>query len=386
MSEKKRTYSSEDIERLSDREHVRRRPAMYFGGLDDFGRLNLLKTVLSDALTQALVDEVKQVWIRVDEDGVWSIANDGNGISVRENPLASRENGRSTSIMESATSCLRYGNYARDRYLGQLSWIGGVGLSAVNFVSESFSVRSKFEGRSYEIRYEKGAVVQSMVELTDCEWQSDSGTLFTFKPDPEIFGDDFIDEQSLVELLPEYACLYPDLTISFFSKASNLQSTYFSRDGVIDLLNGASDPEVLYAVQGPKRTWENGNNLRFEKAEIAFRFCAADAGQIRSFCNGERTLGHGTHVDGFLLGIRNTVHSLAEEFGVSVSDDMDAGVLKRLDAVVSVFLYEPQFEYQRSRLGNLDLVEQFARLTEGAIRTRIEQNPNYASALIMSLS
>ena len=93
MTDKKPTeekYSAKNIEIITPREHVRKRPQMYVGGTDSRALYHLLWEVVDNALEEAIEGRCDHIRITLHSDTRISVADNGDGI-----PVETSEYGRS---------------------------------------------------------------------------------------------------------------------------------------------------------------------------------------------------------------------------------------------------------------------------------------------------
>lgn len=113
MAEQKQ-YSSDDIEILEGLEAVRRRPAMYIGGVDARGLHHLIWEIIDNSVDEHLAGECDRIDVTLHKDGCsMSVQDNGRGIPVDKHPKTK------TSTLEVVLTILHAGakfsnkNYAR---------------------------------------------------------------------------------------------------------------------------------------------------------------------------------------------------------------------------------------------------------------------------------
>jgi DNA gyrase subunit B len=75
-------YGSEAIQHLSDVEHVRLRPGMYVGNIDEQGLHHLVYELVDNAIDEVMAGYAKHVIVTIRNDGSCSVEDDGRGIPV----------------------------------------------------------------------------------------------------------------------------------------------------------------------------------------------------------------------------------------------------------------------------------------------------------------
>ena len=135
--------------------------------------------------------------------------------------------------------------------------LNGVGIKAVNALSNFFEIQAWREGETKAIEFSQGEVVEEMKKpRKDSE---PNGTRLAFDVDRTIFPKTTNFKTGFVEKMCRYySFLNPGLAIVFNGKK------FKSKDGLLDLLNEEMEGEALY---GPI-------HLRGKDIEIAFTHCA----------------------------------------------------------------------------------------------------------------
>ncbi len=119
----------------------------------------------------------------------------------------------------------------------------GVGVSAVNAVSETLRLEIKREGRLWFQEYHRGAPVSNIVAIGET---NDTGTRITFKPDHEIFTNLEYSFDILANRLRELAFLNSGLIVHLIDERGGGRSeTYEYKGGIkefVSLLSQAKEP------------------------------------------------------------------------------------------------------------------------------------------------
>lgn len=178
------------IKSLKWYEHIRQRPGMYVGNLDNCDIL--VREVLDNAIDEALAGYCQNIYCDVLDDYI-TIADDGRGIPIYLTPDPMNEDEKITA-MEAAVSRINTGSkYGKDDVaIG----IHGVGVKAVNALSEEFIIMSKITkdnwdktvsyvtkkdvGKYLFVKFSRAIKIDEGV----CESKlSDYMTIVQFKPD-----------------------------------------------------------------------------------------------------------------------------------------------------------------------------------------------------------
>lgn len=315
-------YTEDHIRSLEPREHIRLRPGMYIGKLGDGtapddGIYVLLKEVIDNAIDEFVMGNGKVIEIELDERRM-RVRDYGRGI-----PL-----GKLMDCASVINTGAKYDSEAFKKSVG----LNGVGIKAVNFLSEFFEVQSFREGKTKAIEFAEGLVVEEMKKPRDSG--ESAGTVVTFEPDSGIFGDYSWNLEYVEQMLRNYAYLNTGLTLDFNGKK------FKSKDGLLDLLNEnlqGSEPPIYPIV-----------HLVDHDIEVAFTHTEQSGEEYYSFVNGQNTTMGGTHLSAFREAIVNTIRTYFKK-------QYDAGDIRSgIVAAISVKVEEPVFESQtKTKLGSL---------------------------------
>ena len=87
-------YKPEDLQHLSDLEHVRERPSMYIGDTTVRGLHHLVFEVVDNSIDEAMAGYAVTVRVQVNNDGSITVEDDGRGIPIGNHEQLSEELGR----------------------------------------------------------------------------------------------------------------------------------------------------------------------------------------------------------------------------------------------------------------------------------------------------
>lgn len=314
-------YDDDDIKTLDWMEHIRRRPGMYIGKLGDGsypddGIYVLLKEVLDNSIDEYMMGYGKTIEVTV-EEGVVSVRDYGRGI-----PL-----GKVVDVSSRMNTGAKYDSKAFKKSVG----LNGVGIKAVNALSSSFLISGFRDGECKMVEYSKAVIS----EERDIQPTGEAnGTLVRFIPDREIFGEYSYRDEFIESLLKNYVFLNSGLTIMYNGRK------FYSRNGLVDLLNENMTTEPLYPVI----------HLRGEDIEVVITHSNQYGEEYYSFVNGQYTTQGGTHLSAF----RETLGRVIKEYYNKNFEysDIRAGII----AAISIKVEEPVFESQtKTRLGSKDV-------------------------------
>lgn len=315
-------YSEDNIRTLDWQEHIRLRPGMYIGKLGDGSSADdgiyiLLKEILDNSIDEFRMKAGKRIEIKVD-DGKVSIRDFGRGI-----PL-----GKVVDAVSKMNTGGKYDSKAFKKSVG----LNGVGTKAVNALSEYFRVRSFREGKMKMAEFSRGLITENHEEK---DTSDRNGTEISFIPDGEIFLHFKYRKEYIEKMLRNYAYLNPGLKIIFNGE------TYYSENGLKDLLEEEMENEILYSI------------IHLKDTDIELAITHSDKSQTEtyfSFVNGQNTTQGGTHLNAFREAYVKTIR----EFFNKNFDASD--IRKSIIAAISINVEEPVFESQtKTKLGSSDM-------------------------------
>lgn len=314
-------YSDDDIKTLDWQEHIRRRPGMYIGKLGDGSSADdgvyvLLKEVLDNSIDEYMMGFGKNIDVTI-EEGVVKVRDHGRGV-----PL-----GKVKDVSSKMNTGAKYDSKAFKKSVG----LNGVGIKAVNALSSYFLIQSFRDGQTTAVEYCRAAVVKEDAIHSSNE---NNGTLIEFIPDETIFTNYIFRDDFIESLLKNYVFLNTGLTITYNGKK------FFSKNGLVDLLNEYMTSEPLYPII----------HLKDTDIEVVITHSDQYGEEYYSFVNGQHTTQGGTHQSAF----RESLSRVIKEFYNKNFDyaDIRSGIV----AAISVKVEEPVFESQtKTKLGSKDM-------------------------------
>ena len=313
-------YTEEDIKTLEWREHIRLRPGMYIGkrgdgSAPDDGIYVLLKEVIDNCIDEFVMGHGKTIEVKLDGDTI-SVRDYGRGI-----PL-----GKLMDCAAKINTGAKYDSEAFQKSVG----LNGVGIKAVNALSENFQIQAFREGKTKSISFSKAEVTDEMHRARSSK--ASDGTYLSFSPDDSIFNDYKWREEFIDNMLWNYAYLNSGLTLIFNGKK------YKAKEGLKELLEKNLTEEPLYPVA----------HLIGKDIEVALTHSASQYGEeYYSFVNGQHTTQGGTHQAAFREAL---VKTLRDHFKKSFDP---ADVRQSVVGAISVKIQEPVFESQtKTKLGS----------------------------------
>jgi len=367
-------YEASDIQVLEGLEAVRRRPGMYIGSTDARGLHHLVTEVVDNSIDEALAGACDWIEVTIRKDNTVTVADNGRGIPVGIHP----EYG--VSALELAMTRLHAGAKFGGRGYKVASGLHGVGVSAVNALSEWLEVRVKQDGELYRQRYERGTPV-TPVEVVGKVPKGETGTQTSFLPDTTIVQSLQYRFDTLAQRFREMAFLTRALTIRFRDERDGREMTFYFEGGIQSFVRYLNkNRKVLHPPLYVEKQ-VNGTSV-----EVALQYTDGYAESVYPFANNVNTVDGGTHVTGFRSALTRTLNDYARKSGLLKGNEPNfsgADTREGLTAILSVKLLDPQFESQtKSKLGNAEVRGQVESVVAEAMSAFMEENPRYAKAIV----
>jgi DNA gyrase subunit B len=369
------SYQAKDIQVLEGLEAVRRRPGMYVGGTDIKALHHLVYEVVDNSIDEALAGICSRIDIIIHADSSVTVQDDGRGIPVDKHPQMKK------SALEVVMTTLHAGGKFGGGGYKVSGGLHGVGVSAVNALSEWCEVEVKRDGKIHHQRYERG-YPQGPVKASGKVKEDDSGTKTTFKFDPEIFKDN-VDYRfdTLAQRFREMAFVTRGTTIHFKDERSDRELTFYFEGGInsfVRYLNRNRD--ALHPVAAAEKEID-GIGI-----EAAIQYTDSYTESIYSFANTINTVDGGTHLTGLRSALTRVVNDFARKNNLLKDSDPNFSgddTREGLTAIVSIKHPDPQFESQtKVKLMNPEVQTYVQQVVGERFNTFLEETPQAAKAII----
>ena len=366
-------YTAEQIQVLEGREHVRRRPSMYIGSTSSTGLHHLVYEVVDNAVDEALAGYATKIMATLYADGSVQVEDNGRGIPV---DIHKKEG---LSALELVMTRLNAGGKFGGGGYKVSSGLHGVGVSAVNFLSEKLQVWVHLGGKVYHQEYERGVPKGGVKAVGKTDH---AGTVVRFWPDPQIFPDTKFDREVIQHRLREMAYLNKRLEIALADENLGFTNTFYFEGGIVSFVRALNrDKQVVNHVP-----FYVDREVEGTQVEIAMQYNDTFVENVIAFANTIHTIEGGTHLTGFRSALTNVLNRYARKAGILKEQDPNLSgedVREGLTAVVSVKVIEPQFEGQtKGKLGNAEVQGHVSiALTEG-LTQYLEENPSEGRRIV----
>jgi DNA gyrase subunit B len=370
------SYDASSIQVLEGLEAVRKRPGMYVGGTDSKALHHLVYEVVDNAIDEALAGACDRIEITIHPDSSVSVKDNGRGIPVGMHPQMKK------SALEVVMTTLHAGGKFGGGGYKVSGGLHGVGVSAVNALSEWCEVEVRLDGQIHFQRYERG-YPKAPVKVIGKTKADDTGTKVTFKFDPLIFKEDNIDYRfdTLVQRFREMAFVTRGVTIKFVDERQGREMTFYFEGGITSFVRHLNRNRVnLHPVVHVEKDID-GIGI-----EAAIQYTDAYTESVYSFANTINTMDGGTHLTGLRSAITRVINDYARKSGMLKESDSNFSgddTREGLTAIVSIKHPDPQFESQtKVKLMNPEVQTYVTQVVGEAFGTFLEENPQAAKAII----
>lgn len=370
MSKVKSQYTSNDIDLLTEREHVRLRTDMFLGSMvrEEFVMLDLLAPSLQikpvsfvpaaykavgeiiensvDEFTQLPASRSKVLTLTADtETGKYTVADNGRGI-----PVTKHATGKYTP--EVVYTMMRSGrNFKDDERIKGTKGVNGVGSCSTVATCEYFSIDITRDGKKYAQEFINGAETISKPKIISTTSKR-TGTSVSFQLDKTVFKDVAIPESVLANRAAETAFANPGVEVRYHDQV------FKAKRGFLDYVDRLDLPYMHVVVEDAIVTGE-----AFVIMLPPDHVCADKA---FAWVDGSYVFDGGKCNTQFVNAIveRFTNHFQSKQKGLTVIPP--ALIKNRIAVLLNLKLISPKYDSQaKTRLTGPDLRRQFDTALDG---------------------
>jgi len=354
---------------------------MYVGGTDIKALLHLVYEVVDNAIDEALAGFCTRIDVTIHPDSSISVADNGRGIPVGPHPSKKDANGKPMETVDVVMTVIGAGGKFGGGGYKVSGGLHGVGISAVNALSEWTTTEIKRDGKLWRQEYKRG-VPQGAIKQMGKVGKDETGTTQTFKFDKQIFTEDFDYRfDTLVQRFREMSFVTRGVTLKFVDERNDREMTFYFEGGITSFVRYLNrNRENLHPVVYVEREIENIG------IEAAIQYTDAYTESVYSFANTINTIDGGTHLTGLRSSLTRVVNDYARKNGLLKDADPNFSgddTREGLTAIVSVKHPAPQFESQtKVKLMNPEVQTYVTQAVGEAFMTFLEENPQAAKAII----
>jgi DNA gyrase subunit B len=380
------SYDASKLGKLEGLEAVRKKPGMYIGGTDERALHHCISEVLDNSIDEHLAGYGKKIEVTVHVDGSISIRDEGRGIPVDIHPVY-----KIPGVEMVLTTLHSGGKYGQGGYIFS-GGTHGVGAKCVNAVSEWFEVEVSRDNKVYAMEFERGKTTKKLEVIGKSK---STGTLITFKPDPEIFKETVeFKKELVVGRLRELAFLNPGLEIVFSDERleNSEPERYYYKDGIEEFVKQlGKNKQVVHPKPVRISRVKEAAILVNEKPlpikiDIVFQYNDSIADQILCFTNTITNPDGGTHLAGFRSALTRAINQYGKTNNLFKPKDPALSgddVREGLVAVISLLHPDPKFESQtKVKLLSPEVEGIVSSATYESLMSFFDGNPGIAKRII----
>ena len=367
-------YGGSEIQVLEGLEAVRKRPGMYIGSTSESGLHHLVYEIVDNAIDEALAGFCDEITVTINDGDTITVTDNGRGIPVDTQPQTGRP------ALEVVFTVLHAGGKFGGGGYKVSGGLHGVGASVVNALSEWLEVQVHKDGKIYEMKFARGAITQEMKIVGETDR---TGSVITFKPDPEMFDTTTFSYETIHTRMRQQAFLNAGVRILTFDKRPEQEMS----DEMC--YEGGIREYVTWLNQNKTAVHEDVIYMAGQKddsvVEVAMQYNDGYAENIVSFANDVRTPEGGMHEEGFKRALTNALNAYGKKANILKNDDKVSGEDCRegLTCVIAVKLTEAQFEGQtKAKLGNASIRTLTMSVVSEKLEEYLEENPKAARLIL----
>jgi len=368
-------YTGANIRHLKGIEGIRTRPAMYIGDTTLRGLHHLIYEVVDNSIDEAVNGHATSIVVKINTDGSVVCRDDGRGIPVGD---VEGDDQKRSALEVVLTEIHAGGKF--DRTSGYKTGTGGlhgVGITAVNALSEWLEAEIRRDNHVWTMDFERGKLKTNLRKLGASD---KTGTQLKFHPDPLIFPDTTFNYDVLRKRLQELAFLTAGVKIRIADERTDQSDEFHYENGIVEFvkyLNRTETPIVSDVIQ---ISGSQDNVI----VEIALQHNDGYTENVRTFANNIHNAEGGTHLSGFRSALTRSMNNYGKKSNLFKDfspggDDFREG----LTAVITVRIPEPQFEGQtKMKLGNSEVEGIVSSIVGEQLSRYLEENPSSAKRIL----
>ena len=381
-------YGAAQLGKLEGLEAVRKKPGMYIGGTDERALHHCVTEVLDNSVDEYLAGHCTRIDVTVHVDGSLSIRDNGRGIPVDMHPEY-----HIPGVELVLTTLHSGGKYGQGGYTYS-GGTHGVGAKCVNAVSEWFSVEVSRDGQVYHMEFERGKTTKKLEVIGKAKG---TGTLVTFKPDPEIFQETTeFKADRITQRLRELAFLNSRLEITFLDERvpEVKRESYYYKDGIQEFVKQLSKGKqvlhpktIAFTGKRPHEYVQNGVARKADiVADIVLQYNDSYNAQVLAYTNTVHNPDGGTHQAGFRAALTRAVNQYAKQNNLLKEKDPPVtgeDLLEGLVAVIAIKHPDPKFNNQpKEKLLSTEVEGIVSSITYDGLMSHFDANPPVAKRVV----
>ncbi len=354
---------------------------MYIGDTDDgTGLHHMVYEVVDNSVDEALAGHCKNIEVRIHYDNSITVIDDGRGMPTDMHPTEHRP------TPEVIMTVLHAGGKFDKKSYKVSGGLHGVGVSAVNALSEWLKLEIRRNGKVFHQEYRRGQPVTPLVEMGV---STRTGTTVSFKADPETFSRVEYSYDTLSQRLRELSYLNPGLHIVLVDERTDQKLDMNAVGGIVQFVSDLNvgkecvhEPPIFLSGSQPAPEIPEAEIV----VEVAIQWNDSYSENVFCFTNNIRNKDGGSHLTGFRQALTRSINTYAT--ANNLLKDMKQGLSGQdlqegLAAVVSIKHPDPKFSNQtKDRLVSSEVTGAVNSIMGDRLAEWLEEHPREARAII----
>lgn len=366
-------YNEKNIRHLKGIEGIRMRPDMYIGDRGSRGLHHLVFEVVDNSVDESVAGHAQWITVKINADGSVSVIDDGRGIPV--GAMADQEHRSALEVV--LTEIHAGGKFDRQGgYKTGTGGLHGVGITAVNALSEWLEAEVRREGHVWTMDFEAGKKTSDLKKLGKSDT---TGTKITFKPDAAIFPDIKFQYDVIAKRLLELSFLNAGIRIRLADERTGQAEDFHHPDGLVDFVKYLNRTETPLYSDIISIVGEQEGVQVF----VTIQHNDGFSENVRAFANNIYNMEGGTHLSGFRSALTRAVNTYGKRENIfkdveAVGDDFREGLV----TVVAVRVPNPHFEGQtKTKLSNSEVEGIVTSIVFDGLTKFFEESPSVAKKI-----